>query len=77
MKFLEAHLTLNKVMIILCSTENESRFRKLQGDKKLYASFSRDLFVRQEQVTYLHGGKISNHLHQFTTHSNPFALNSA
>jgi hypothetical protein len=76
MKFLEAHLTLNKVTIILWTTENESRFRKLQADKKLYASFGRRLFVRQKQVTYLHGGKISNHLHHFTTHSTWPALYS-
>jgi len=69
MKFLEAHLTLNKVIINLCAAENESRFRKLQADKKSHASFIRSLFVRQEKVTYLHGGETSNHLHHFTTHS--------
>ena len=69
MKILEAHLTLNKVMINLWATKNESCFRELQADKKLYPSFSSSLFVRHEQVTYLHGRKISKHLRHFTTHS--------
>jgi hypothetical protein len=46
MKFLEAHLTLSKVIIILRATKNESRFRKLQSDKKLYPSFSGSIFCQ-------------------------------
>jgi len=76
MKFLEAHLTLNKVMINLCATKNESSFRNLQADKKLYPSFSRSLFVRHKQVTYLYGGKFSNHLRHLTTHSPQLTLYS-
>ena len=51
MKFLEAHLTLNEVMITLWATENESRFRELQADKKSYASFSR--IVCQAGTVYI------------------------